>query len=213
MQIGTKKNVLRIVWDFIGIPFRMALFDQEWLPRFHWTTLEQERMNAVLPFIQGRVLDIGAGPNTLVKLYGNGIGVDVVDWGGGALVVDNTARLPFPDADFDSVTMIACLNHIPNRSEVLKEARRILRPGGRLIVTMIGPVLGEIGHRIWWYSEDKKRGGMRPGEIGGMTPSDVIALCGNTGFVLSRRQRFLYGMNNVYVFNAANETKQTAVEE
>jgi ubiquinone/menaquinone biosynthesis C-methylase UbiE len=30
-------------------------------------------------------------------------------------VVENSAKLPFDDASFDTVTIIAALNHIPNR--------------------------------------------------------------------------------------------------
>src|SRR5262245_11442799 len=85
-----QKPLLRSIWDFIGIPFRMVLFDQAWLPRFGWTTLEEERLDVVLPRLRGRVLDVGAGTNTLINGYGNGVGVDVHDWGGGALVVEDT---------------------------------------------------------------------------------------------------------------------------
>ncbi|NJN98118.1 MAG: class I SAM-dependent methyltransferase [Anaerolineales bacterium] len=195
-----KKSLLQTLWDFVGIPFRLVLFDQAWLPRFGWTTLEDERLNIVLPHIQGRLLDIGAGPNTLVKRYGNGVGVDVFDWGGGVRVVPNTACLPFEDASFDTITLIACLNHIPNRREVLHEAKRLIKANGQLIITMIDPVLGDIGHAIWWYSEDKHRGGMKEGEVGGMWTRDIIDMCQTAGFRLRLHQRFVYGMNNFYLF-------------
>ena len=102
-------------------------------------------MTHVLPEIRGRLLDIGAGPNTLVKLYGSGTGVDVFDWGGGALVVNDTAALPFPDRSFETIAFVACLNHIPNRQQVLHEAKRLLSPGGRVVMTMINPILGGVG--------------------------------------------------------------------
>jgi len=194
------KNPLQAVWDFIGIPFRLVLFDQAWLPRFGWTTLEEERINAVLPHLRGRLLDIGAGPNTLVQRYGNGIGVDVVDWGGGVMVVEDTSRLPFEDESFDTITFIACLNHIPYREAALREARRLIKPDGRLIITMINPLLGDFGHAIWWYSEDKKRGGMKEGEVGGMWTSEIVQLCQAAGFRLTLHRRFVYGMNNLYLF-------------
>jgi SAM-dependent methyltransferase len=197
-----EKSFWQAFWDFIGIPFRLVLFDQAWLPRFGWTTLEEERLNIVQPLIQGRLLDVGAGPNTLVKRYGSGTGVDVFDWGGGVVVVENTAQLPFENASFDTVTFIACLNHIPYREAALKEARRLITPGGTLIITMIDPILGEIGHKIWWYSEDKHRGGMIEGEIGGMWNSDIIRLCQAAGFELAEQRRFVYGLNNLLVFRA-----------
>ncbi len=196
-----QRSLLQSIWDFIGIPFRLVLFDQAWLPRFGWTTLEEERLNAVLPHLRGRLLDIGAGPNTLVQRYGNGIGVDVVDWGGGVMVVQDTSRLPFESESFDTITFIACLNHIPYRQAALREARRLIRPDGRLIITMINPLLGDFGHAIWWYSEDKKRGGMKEGEVGGMWTSEIVQLCQTAGFRLTLHRRFVYGMNNLYIFN------------
>ena len=168
------KTVAQGLWDFVGIPFRLVLFDQKWLPRFGWTTLEEERIQAVLPHLRGRLLDIGAGPNTLVQRYGNGVGVDVHDWGGGALVVEDSSRLPFEAESFDSVSCIAALNHIPNRDDVLKEARRVVRSDGRLVITMINPILGGIGHAVWWYGEDRHRGGMEEGDVGGLWPTDIV---------------------------------------
>lgn len=41
-------------------------------------------------------------------------------------------RLPFDDGSFDAVTMISMLHHVEDRAAALAEARRILRPGGRL---------------------------------------------------------------------------------
>ena len=129
--------------------------------------------------------------------------VDVVDWGGGTLVVPDTRHLPFRDGEFDTATFLACLNHIPYRAQALAEARRVLRPGGRLIVTMIDPILGGIGHKVWWYSEDKHRGGMTEGEVGGMWNSDVVRLCEASGFKLVTHRRFVYAMNNLFVFEVA----------
>ena len=201
LPVTMNKSLMQNIWDFIGIPFRFLLFDQSWLSRFKWTTLEEERISAVLPYIQGRLLDIGAGPNTLVKRYGNGIGVDVVDWGGGVWVVENTARLPLRSNSFDTITFIACLNHIPNRNEVLREARRLVKQNGKVIITMIDPVLGSIGHALWWYSEDKKRGGMQEGELGGMWKKQVIEIVNEEGFSLNFHKTFLYGLNHLFLFS------------
>lgn len=196
------KSFRQKLWDFLGIPFRLVLFDQKWLTPFGWTTLEEERINAALPLLQGRVLDIGAGPNTLINRYRQGVGIDVHDWGGGAMVVDDSANLPFKGNSFDTVTLIACLNHIPNRQGVLQEAKRVLKPGGQLIITMINPILGQIGHAIWWYSEDKKRGGMQDGEMGGMWTKDILRLCNEAGFCFLSQKAFVYRMNNLYIFRS-----------
>ena len=56
-------------------------------------------------------------------------------------------RLPFPDASFDAITCIDAINHVPDRSLVIAECSRLLRPGGRLLftdpVTITGPLTSE----------------------------------------------------------------------
>jgi ubiquinone/menaquinone biosynthesis C-methylase UbiE len=47
------------------------------------------------------------------------------------LVADAQA-LPLPDASFHAVTVISMLHHVPDWRAALAEARRVLRPGGRL---------------------------------------------------------------------------------
>lgn len=194
------KSFVQIVKDLLSAPLRLTILPDDTATRLGLTSLEEERIRAVWPYIQGRLLDIGAGRNRLVQRYGNGIGVDVHDWGGGALIVENSANLPFPDESFDTVTFLASLNHIPYREEVLREAYRLLKPGGRLIVTMINPFLGWIGHRIfWWYDPDQRERGITPGEVWGMWPYEVENLLTRTGFVLCLHKRFVYGLNHLFV--------------
>lgn len=189
---------LQWAYDLVGAPLRMVLLPDAWSRAVGLTSLEDERMRAVLPELRGRVLDIGAGQNHLVRLHGDGIGVDVVDWGRGAMVVEDTRRLPFDAGSFDTVAFVACLNHIPYRDEALLEARRVLKPGGRVVVTMIGKLIGDIGHKIWWYSEDKHRE-VAEGEVMGMDPDDVIRLLRATGYIDIQQRRFLYRLNHVFV--------------
>jgi SAM-dependent methyltransferase len=46
-----------------------------------------------------------------------------------------TTRLDFPDASFDVVSMLAVIEHLPDPRTVLAEIHRVLRPGGRLVLT------------------------------------------------------------------------------
>src|ERR1700690_2694335 len=89
------------------------------------------RIRTVFPYIKGYLLDLGCGTNELVRKYGNGTGIDVFQFGGADLIVPDTSKTPFADKTFDTVTVLAALNHIPNRDQVLVEMKRILRDDGR----------------------------------------------------------------------------------
>ena len=68
--------------------------------------LLRQRIRAVMPSIRGRLLDLGCGTNQLVGAYpGDGVGVDVHQWGGVDCVVDDSSDLPFDDGSFDTVTI------------------------------------------------------------------------------------------------------------
>jgi ubiquinone/menaquinone biosynthesis C-methylase UbiE len=43
-------------------------------------------------------------------------------------------RLPYVDASFDAAFLVAVLGEIPDQDAALRELRRVLRPGGRLVV-------------------------------------------------------------------------------
>ncbi|SCG46299.1 methyltransferase domain-containing protein [Micromonospora halophytica] len=43
-------------------------------------------------------------------------------------------ELPFPDESFDVVWALESLHHMPDRWQVVREAARVLRPGGRLAI-------------------------------------------------------------------------------
>lgn len=48
-------------------------------------------------------------------------------------------ELPFPDATFDSITLMHVMEHLPIFGKAPSELRRILKPGGRLYVEGPGP--------------------------------------------------------------------------
>ena len=59
-------------------------------------------------------------------------------------LVNASGRLPFPDCEFDAVTCIDAINHLPDRLAVVAEWTRVLKPFGRLLftdpITMTGPL-------------------------------------------------------------------------
>ena len=173
--------------------------------------LARRRVAAVLPHVNGRLLDVGCGSNTLVRHYANGIGVDVHPWPGADVIVRDTAALQWESESFDTITIVAALNHIPNRAAVLKECRRVLRPGGRVVVTMLPPRTSRLWHwlRAPWDADQRDRG-MQPGEVYGFTTAELLDMFGRAGFTLLLQRRFMLGFNCVYVFGLADAPQAAA---
>src|SRR5215204_888281 len=42
--------------------------------------------------------------------------------------------LPYPDSHFDAAYLVATLGEVPDKERALRELRRVLKPGGRLVV-------------------------------------------------------------------------------
>ena len=90
-------------------------------------------------YARGRLLDIGCGNQPyrdlfapLVREY---IGLDQDDRQSRPDVIGDALWLPFRADAFDTVLMIQVLEHLPNPMEAMSEIRRVLRPGGRVILT------------------------------------------------------------------------------
>ncbi|MCX7669366.1 MAG: class I SAM-dependent methyltransferase [Anaerolineae bacterium] len=109
--------------------------------RLHWWLAGMRQIVwALLNNPQGRLLDIGCGPGWLIAEAPRGVwatGVDLeLQFARVRPVVKGDAhRLPFPDRAFTIVTALDVLEQagIDPRT-VLAEARRVLVPGGRLLV-------------------------------------------------------------------------------
>ncbi len=114
----------------------------------------------------GRVLDVGCGNggflHRMQQLGWSATGVDFDPKAienaqtkyGQALTLLNTdlSKAHFPDNSFDVVTMSHVIEHVPDPVALLIEARRVLKPGGRLVVTT--PNIQSFGHQrfqdCWW---------------------------------------------------------------
>lgn len=106
--------------------------------------------------LRGRMLDVGCGIGDMLAFRADSVGVDVNErtvefcrQRGLPAQRMSPDELPFGDAAFDSVLMDNVLEHIAEPGPILAEARRVLRPGGRLLV-------GVPGVRGWESDPDHK---------------------------------------------------------
>lgn len=162
--------------------------------------LARKRNRLTAGMVRGRLLDIGCGDNALVKMVGKGTGVDVHAWPGVDMVIEDAAKLPFPDDSFDTITFVASLNHIPNREDALREASRVMAPNGQILLTMIGPAISRIWHHlIRKHDADQSERGMNAGEVWGLTRSQIASLAEAMDLSVTKVIPFELGLNHLYV--------------
>ncbi len=129
---------------------------------------QRRAIRAVLALQPGEhVLDIGSGPGLLATEMAEEVGADgrvhgidpsdsmleiarhsetPVDYGLG-----NALALPFADEQFDVAVSTQVYEYVDDIEGALAEARRVLRPGGRLLV------LDTDWDSIVWHSSDRER--------------------------------------------------------
>jgi SAM-dependent methyltransferase len=184
--------------DHLLFPLNMWL-SEEASERLGLTPIDHERVRMALGQCRGRLLDIGCGNNLLVRSYRNGVGCDVHPYPQADLYCDS-ARLPFVECSFDTVALLACLNHITRRRETLDECHRVLRGGGRVIVTMIPRWVGMVSHPVRKpHDPDQLDRGMGQDEEPGLSNRELARLLENAGFEVVLRQRFMWGLNGLFV--------------
>ena len=93
---------------------------------------------------RGRVLEVGAGSGAFaLRLQKLGFEVEACDLFAGQFrvpdipfcVADISSALPYHDGSFDLVTCLETIEHLEDQFTFARECVRVLRPGGRLLIT------------------------------------------------------------------------------
>lgn len=130
----------------------------------------------------GRILDVATGSgnfiHALLDLLGSSdeiIGIDTSEKSATAFAEAfagkpvrfmqmDAARMDFPDASFDTVSIAYSLHHMPDLEGTLAEMKRVLRPGGHFIISEMyrdDQAEAQMTHVLmhhWWAAVDTARG-------------------------------------------------------
>jgi SAM-dependent methyltransferase len=172
--------------------------------------IARQRFQAAYPHIRkgSRVCDLGCGLDAAfldfaAERIADGVGVDdqIRDGAAGRwkrVRADIRQPLPLESGGFDSVVMLAVLEHLPEPEPVLREAHRILAPDGSLILTwpsgMVDPIL-KVLHRLRLVSDE-----MESDEHQKRIPVGTLQqMLHRIGFNEFIHYTFEFGLNNLMV--------------
>jgi 2-polyprenyl-3-methyl-5-hydroxy-6-metoxy-1,4-benzoquinol methylase len=153
---------------------------------FRWPKKERK----LLPLHgKGRLLDFGCGGGSyLQRMHQQGWEVLGLDFSAAAVrrvrqdlglpAIEGSLPCPdLPTGSFDVITMWQVLEHVHDPMEALRDAHRLLVPGGRLVVAT--PNIDSLAFRLfgaWWYSLDLPR------HLTHFTPSTLYQMLDRAGF-------------------------------
>ncbi len=172
--------------------FKAAGYDRAAAVRFVVDQLEH---------VRGPVLDVGSGQGVMAsELARRGVGVVTIDVNAeeqrlGAVnaeyegVADrivflpvDARTLPFPDGTFRTVDTLDAIHHLTDGPAVFSEMRRVLRPGGRvLLAELTAEGLALVGRM-----HEAEGRGVHP--VGDVTIDAAIAWFESNGFRLAARR-------------------------
>jgi len=103
------------------------------------------KITQLAPQLDGQLLDFGCGSKPYQTLFSNVrnyIGVDIEDEGQHDHKNEEIdyyydgKSIPFDNETFDSILTSEVLEHVPDVDETLKELTRVLKPNGKILITV-----------------------------------------------------------------------------
>ncbi|OGY09773.1 MAG: hypothetical protein A2782_02960 [Candidatus Blackburnbacteria bacterium RIFCSPHIGHO2_01_FULL_43_15b] len=138
--------MIKVLTKNVWVSFSEKLGTSIIHPQFLLTRYQKEAIEEAKKYAKGNLVDIGCGRmpyrKVFLPLVDSYIGVDHPEVS--SLYSSNTKpdvladakELPFPKNTFDIALMLQVLEHVDAPDKVIKEAGRVLKPNGILIITV-----------------------------------------------------------------------------
>jgi SAM-dependent methyltransferase len=191
------RNTFQVVKDFVFIPLRFLVPESSIVTWLGLSTLSEVRHRVAASHCAGRILDLTCGSNKFRKWFGcELVGIDIhlapeID------ICADAHAIPIDDGVFDTVVLLASLNYMQNPEQVLFDVNRVLKPDGRVVITMISPRIGNLRVNIQNPLLGTKKNW--EGKLPGMEIDMLKDLLFKTGFKRIEGERFLYRFNNLII--------------
>jgi demethylmenaquinone methyltransferase/2-methoxy-6-polyprenyl-1,4-benzoquinol methylase len=170
-EVGVDDKARRVRGVFDSVAAKYDLMNDLMSAGFHrlWKRFAVEATR-IAPGM--RVLDLAGGTGDLARLFAERVGpsgeVVLTDINGAMLAAGrdrltnagrlvpvvqcNAERLPFPDAQFDRVSIAFGLRNVTHKDRALEEMRRVLKPGGIAAVLEFSRIWAPLAPAYDWYS-------------------------------------------------------------
>ena len=147
----------------------MGFYQEQIIPLLINWSMRQRNLTAyrgrIIPTAEGRVLEIGIGSGLNLPFYSRSVThliglepsprllamarrVQRSGCGSVELIEGSAEAIPLQDASVDTVVTTWTLCSIPDALRALRDMRRVLRPGGRLLFVEHGRAPDP--HVVWW---------------------------------------------------------------
>jgi SAM-dependent methyltransferase len=157
----------------------------------HYKYLQKDLAEAISTHSTGKVLDIGCGNKPYRELFEGKstsyTGCDIVQSDQKLVdVICEATNIPLPDESFDTLFSTQVIEHVADHQGLLKEAFRLLKPGGKIIAS--GPLIWPLHEEPYDFFRFTKYGFQYILEKAGF---NVVKIFSNGGMWAVTGQSFL----------------------